>query len=1739
MNQLIEKFLGELERKEARLLSWGVVDGFWEEDELEATAESFLEREEGWSQFSDAYDFIDELVQQSLLFRLPVGGETRYRTRFAETLRLLARLRQLFPKHLNNANGWQTASTLVADFRLLLRARKYPKRDRPANAVVDECTGNSTQLSLSSLQEDALKGMLNISKESEGWLLGGFQVRSTVRILQAAQHVLPVSDEGKYPTGSVVCAGTGSGKTLAFYLPAFTHLVGMIEGDSSKWTRALALYPRNELLKDQFTETCRMARVLNPLLKAAGRRAITIGAFFGPTLNGVKDLESDKPKWAREGNGFVCPFIQCPDDKCSGEMLWLDTDISSKKERLVCSCDTCSASIEEDEIVLTRDRMKQNPPDILFTTTEMLNRRMTDSRLCHLFGIGTSPDKKPELVLLDEVHTYSGTHGAQVAYLLRRWRHRANCKPHYVGLSATLREASSFFAKLVGLYDRLVEEVSPFDGEMKEEGMEYSVAVRGDPVSGASLLSTTIQTSMLMRRCLDPRTGALSQGMYGKKLFVFTDNLDVTNRLFFNLLDAEGLNARGQPDYQRHPGGSLGNLRASNLTAHGARYLYGQSWDMCENIGHVLDSNEHLQVARVSSQDSGVDSGADILAATASLEVGFNDPGVGAVLQHKAPQDSAAFLQRKGRSGRRREMRPWTVVVLSDYGRDRIAYQGYDLLFDPELTPRELPLGNRHVLKMQAVYSMMDWLSSELTHTGPGHFWNDASGPSEYANPQKRQKKSAEILASVIAGGPELDRLRDWLKYSLNLTASEDFEQINSLLWEAPRALMTSVIPTLLRRFETNWMSGDAVGKEYHVGFPNFHPLPEFIPASLFSDLNLPEVTIWAVIRPGQSPEMYNLPAAQALREFAPGRISRRYGILHSLSRHWVGIDPTGDARQSISIDSFCSSEERAEIGVFPYKNDCGEIVEVPVYRPYAMHVSNDADQTISDSSNAMLIWRSQILAPEGEDSGLELDLPKRSEWSPIIEGVRFFTHRLHQPVRVTRFALGSTANIRFKSGEDSDVHCQFGVSVDDELRPAALGFAFDADAIRVRLKFPNDWSGANVSEQKMPSLKGAYFKWRVLNESRFDGMANVFQRQWFAEIVLSAINSIAIEQGMSLEEAWESLQGEAALSLSSVLNVIFQSVTSTDEGTPEDETTQLEQSRQAELSELLEDESVREVLNDLVPLLWGDDSISSEKWLRQKYLATFGAAFRDAIQALCPDVDVDDLVVDLDAGISSIEPLNIDTEVAEIWLSETSPGGGGVVERLLPKFAEEPRRFLDLLKGALGRSDFEIVDGELKRFLSWMEHDNELQGLVSALRSASTQNALTTTFEDLRSSLKRKGLQTTHSVITTMSARLLRPGSNINTDALIRGIMQRWCDEEIRLGVEIEPRALAYALSAEDSLDQALGGVLPLGPGQDRRQWRFATIAGLLWARGTQARNHSLELRNPYAEVLSPERFLVIDALATEDIEVLYGSEGWEAALATSLIEAGRSVLSAPVETLESFRLSLLQLLSNPVDTGTLLLYPRFRAVTRDNEYVKVTLELVAPGEVTTDLGADESDKASARLIVKTMKGSRDEVRDLLESLIATELLFPSRDIWLVSPWITDLPLLDNRAGAYAGIEPAWPKSYLKLSELLAYSLKSSPETQLKVVTRPDEHNKPFCNRLRELARLDGTADRLKIDSSRTVLHTKGFAGDSFSLKGSMNFTYNGIQVLEETVELEIDPKRASKFLFELNHNYFAEGEV
>src|SRR5205085_10251898 len=154
--------------------------------------------------------------------------------------------------------------------------------------------------------------------------------------------------------------------------------------------------------------------------------------------------------------------------------------------------------------------------------------------------------RRPRLLLLDEVHTYGGTHGAQVALLLRRWRHALGrgSPLHVVGLSATLENPSEFMTKITGLTD--VHEIGPLEADLELRGAEYALVLRGNPVSGTALLSTTIQTTFLMARLLEARSLPLRSGTSGSKVFAFTDDLDVTNRLYWNIRSAEGTYSTGQ-----------------------------------------------------------------------------------------------------------------------------------------------------------------------------------------------------------------------------------------------------------------------------------------------------------------------------------------------------------------------------------------------------------------------------------------------------------------------------------------------------------------------------------------------------------------------------------------------------------------------------------------------------------------------------------------------------------------------------------------------------------------------------------------------------------------------------------------------------------------------------------------------------------------------------------------------------------------------------------------------------------------------------------------------------------------------------------------------------------------------------------------------------------------------------------------------------------------------------------------
>jgi hypothetical protein len=290
----------------------------------------------------------------------------------------------------------------------------------------------------------------------------------------------------------------------------------------------------------------------------------------------------------------------------------------------------------------------------------------------------------------------------------------------------------------------------------------------------------------------------------------------VTNRLYFGVQDAEGRNDRGDPDMARHPDGPLAVLRRPMPSASRERPDRTGPCPRPSATGSTSASASAGPAHRI----PGVTRGLDLIVATASLEVGFNDPGVGCIIQHKAPRDAAQFLQRRGRAGRPRGMRPWTLVVLSDYGRDRLAYQGYEQLFDPELRPRHLPFASRYIQRMQATYALLDFLARELGPTlSSGSVWSTLALPVDTTKPyapsgKKRQQAIVELLVRFLDDPQALTDLTDHLRQALQLSAQE----VQILLWEYPRPILTAVIPTALRASAATGVSEPNPQADFAIG---------------------------------------------------------------------------------------------------------------------------------------------------------------------------------------------------------------------------------------------------------------------------------------------------------------------------------------------------------------------------------------------------------------------------------------------------------------------------------------------------------------------------------------------------------------------------------------------------------------------------------------------------------------------------------------------------------------------------------------------------------------------------------------------------------------------------------------------------------------------------------------------------------------------------------------------------------
>lgn len=1497
--QQLSDFLSFLEDEEAKLLAWGYVEGGFTDDDLMDLTERWISER---SLLLDPHALINSLEACKALsaYSLPTGSI--WRSRMAESVRLFVRLRQVF-----DARSWSSASTLVSDFRFTTQKRTYPARNINGQNVL--------AILAPEMKDRQLKAVNALLTREKPILLSNFQLKATVSMTRS----LNVSET----SGMIVCAGTGTGKTLSFYLPALSAIASWVE-KTEFWTKAIAIYPRNELLKDQFLETYLEARRLDAFLLTEKKRKLRIGAIYGSVPRNANSLE--RYGWKKQQDGYICPFLKCPEHTCRSAVIWRYSDVKRSQERLF--CEKCQKEIAEDEIVLTRERMKKEPPDILFTSTEMLNRLMSDLSARELIGIGA--EQTPRLVLLDEVHTYSGIHGAQVALLLRRWQHAVGHSLHFTGLSATLEDAQTFFSQLTAIKQHFVDVINVGE-DLEEEGKEYQLILRGDPSSGTALLSTTIQSAMLARRILESKHDQTGNNFFGTKVFVFTDDLDVTNRLYDNLRDAEGLNA-----WNRRKKDPLAATRRHNFfTDANKAFQAGQSWMMAERIGH--DLRRSIPIDRTSSQDSGVNTGAEVVVATASLEVGFNDPEVGVVIQHKAPLDMASFMQRKGRAGRRRGMRPWTVTVLSDFGRDRMMYLNYESLFNPALSKKTLPLHNRYVLRMQAVYAFMDWVAEQLQFRRGftfGSLWNDFAAPDREGKYSfQRQQEVAAIIEEVLTKTHTSRKLENYLQEALGVSTDE----MSALLWDPPRALFTQVLPILLRRLKTSWGNFNDNEGGYERYSAN-HPLPEFIPSNLFSDLHLPEITFEFI----DEKDEYDVPAmpiVQGLNAFAPGKVSRRFGNRRMQQSHWIApssLEPTS-LPQPLMVNEFCT--EYVDLGMVSYETEDGTLEQIRCFRPWVLRLSN-VPAHVEISSNASQIWKSQIVSLNNEENKpIKINVPSGVIWRKWIRNVSFFTHNQQTTVIVKRFSIGSEAAIRHHRSQKVDIDMRYML----EQEPIALGFSLETDGVMFHINLPDQncfYLEDNYSA-RLQSFRPLFFQHMLSQDERLKGIANVFQIDRLSETYLSALSATAVLQGCTLEHAFQLLKGAPLRSVcDKVLNVIFMTSQPGEQDNGNDETSddndEIQYQRaHAELLALCDNEIVSQILYEHVPCLWlplGEKAIT---WARHRWVTTLGAALLQACKEISNQHTRDDLIMDIRYTDSS-------KTVAEIWITESTSGGVGVVEDIMQKYNTDPRRFYRLVESALGMSEMEQIDIELSRILSIYEQDKRLMQVFRELREFNGYRGLSKQLQHLKQLLHEHGILATHSVMNSFYNRILKPGSSELTDLFLRDIMALWKTEEERIGIFMDVRVFAYVFSSNDVIVERFKNALRHIDTRalEDANWRFHVIVGMLWPRGNQVRTRALVAHNPFEQFPPTDRELVLHELTSQESVNLADDEWWSM-VNEKLKQEGSVRLVAASSNGDKLQQALLQILSEPIEVGFLHVYPRIEGLTREKDSVTVILDI------------------------------------------------------------------------------------------------------------------------------------------------------------------------------------------------------
>jgi hypothetical protein len=265
-------------------------------------------------------------------------------------------------------------------------------------------------------------------------IVGGFTDPIFVHQAESLQECLKQNGQDV-----VVCSGTGSGKTEAFLFGLLGRIVREALESPSSWSsngqrrhalRGIILYPMNALVEDQMR---RLRRALDSDASTAWRShhlrdsKITFGRYNSATptsghrfklVNGSVQLDQSR--------------------KGRDEASWREAvkKAAALRERGHSEYAPKDPGDPQSAEVLTRWSMHETPPDILVTNSSMLQIMLMRARSAHPLFVGKHRDTADGDIfeitrewlkgddahfslVVDELHLYRGTAGAEVAALAR------------------------------------------------------------------------------------------------------------------------------------------------------------------------------------------------------------------------------------------------------------------------------------------------------------------------------------------------------------------------------------------------------------------------------------------------------------------------------------------------------------------------------------------------------------------------------------------------------------------------------------------------------------------------------------------------------------------------------------------------------------------------------------------------------------------------------------------------------------------------------------------------------------------------------------------------------------------------------------------------------------------------------------------------------------------------------------------------------------------------------------------------------------------------------------------------------------------------------------------------------------------------------------------------------------------------------------------------------------------------